>query len=82
MRRTLACCTLLAATAFWAGCSSSSNVNNSNTSNANTNSSTAPSSTTANPAMGNAGPTVGGAAPRQAKPSASPTVGIKPPTKN
>jgi hypothetical protein len=32
--------------------------------------------------MSNTGPTVGGAAPPQAKPSSSTTVGIKPPTKN
>ena len=82
MLRALAFCALFTVAALLAGCSSSSNANNSNTANTNANmkSNTAPSATS--PAMGNSGPTVGGAAPPQARPSSSTTVGIKPPTKN
>jgi hypothetical protein len=72
--------TILVVAAFLTGCSSSSDSATSNASNSNVKSSTA--TPAMNPAASNSAPVVGGAAPPQARPSASTQVGIKPPTKN
>lgn len=81
MHRALALLTIIIIAAFLNGCSSSSDTANSNASNSNVNRSNTSTPAT-NPAASNTAPTVGGAAPPQARPSASTQVGIKPPTKN